>query len=45
MLKEIHEQPDAVAETITDRLPALDRVDLSELELCRGASSPGCAGS
>ena len=33
MLKEIHEQPDAVAETITDRLPGLDRVDLSELEI------------
>ena len=33
MMKEIHEQPDAVAETIADRLPALDRVDLSELEL------------
>ena len=33
MLKEIHEQPDAVAETIADRLPELDRVDLSELEL------------
>jgi glucosamine--fructose-6-phosphate aminotransferase (isomerizing) len=33
MLKEIHEQPDAVAETISDRLPALDRVDLSELQL------------
>jgi glucosamine--fructose-6-phosphate aminotransferase (isomerizing) len=33
MLKEIHEQPDAVAETITDRLPELDRVDLDELEL------------
>jgi glutamine---fructose-6-phosphate transaminase (isomerizing) len=33
MLKEIHEQPDAVAETITDRLPSVDRVDLSELEL------------
>src|SRR5919198_6718591 len=33
MLKEIHEQPDAVAETITDRLPEADRVDLSELEL------------
>jgi glutamine---fructose-6-phosphate transaminase (isomerizing) len=33
MLKEIHEQADAVAETITDRLPGLDRVDLSELEL------------
>ncbi len=33
MMKEIHEQPDAVAETIADRLPELDRVDLSELEL------------
>jgi glucosamine--fructose-6-phosphate aminotransferase (isomerizing) len=33
MLKEIHEQPDAVAETITDRLPSVDRVDLSELGL------------
>ena len=33
MLKEIYEQPDAIAETITDRLPATDRVDLSELEL------------
>ena len=33
MLKEIHEQPDAVAETITDRLPGDDSVDLSELDL------------
>ncbi len=33
MLKEIHEQPDAVAETITDRLPNLDSVDLSDVEL------------
>ena len=33
MMKEIHEQPDAVAETITDRLPGLDSVDLSEIEL------------
>jgi glutamine---fructose-6-phosphate transaminase (isomerizing) len=33
MLKEIHEQADAVAETITDRLSGMDRVDLSELEL------------
>jgi len=33
MLKEIHEQPDAVAETIADRLAGDDRVDLSELEL------------
>jgi glutamine---fructose-6-phosphate transaminase (isomerizing) len=32
MMKEIHEQPDAVAETIVDRLPHVDRVDLSELE-------------
>jgi len=33
MMKEIHEQPDAVAETITDRLPGTDAVDLSELSL------------
>jgi glucosamine--fructose-6-phosphate aminotransferase (isomerizing) len=33
MLKEIHEQADAVAETLTDRLPGLDAVDLSELDL------------
>ena len=33
MLKEIHEQADAVAETIADRLPDEDGVDLSELEL------------
>jgi glutamine---fructose-6-phosphate transaminase (isomerizing) len=33
MKKEIHEQPDAVAETITDRLPTLDGVDLSDVEL------------
>src|SRR3954452_11326693 len=33
MLKEIEEQPDAVAETITDRLPGADHVDLSELDL------------
>jgi glutamine---fructose-6-phosphate transaminase (isomerizing) len=32
MMKEIHEQPDAVAETIADRLPHLDSVDLAELE-------------
>jgi glucosamine--fructose-6-phosphate aminotransferase (isomerizing) len=36
MKKEIHEQPDAVAETIADRLPSLDGVDLSELELPEG---------
>src|SRR5687767_11793114 len=33
MRKEIDEQPDAVAETIADRLPDSDRVDLSELEI------------
>jgi len=33
MRKEIDEQPDAVAETIADRLPSRDRVDLSELEI------------
>lgn len=33
MMKEIHDQPDAVAETITDRLPEVDAVDLSELAL------------
>src|SRR5690606_16003525 len=33
MLKEIHEQPDAVAETIADRLAGEDHVDLSELDL------------
>ena len=33
MLKEIHEQPGAVAETITDRLPSLEGVDLSDVEL------------
>ncbi|MGI8462337.1 MAG: glutamine--fructose-6-phosphate transaminase (isomerizing) [Solirubrobacterales bacterium] len=33
MMKEIHEQPEAVAETIADRLPGLDGVDLSEVDL------------
>ena len=33
MLKEIHKQADAVAETIADRLPTDDGVDLSEVEL------------
>ncbi|HEY7256818.1 MAG TPA: glutamine--fructose-6-phosphate transaminase (isomerizing) [Solirubrobacterales bacterium] len=33
MLKEIHEQPDSVAETITDRLPTLEGVDLSDVDL------------
>ncbi len=31
MLKEIYEQPDAVAETIVDRLPNADSVDLAEI--------------
>jgi glucosamine--fructose-6-phosphate aminotransferase (isomerizing) len=33
MLKEIHEQADAVAETIADRLPGEEGVDLSEVDL------------
>jgi glutamine---fructose-6-phosphate transaminase (isomerizing) len=33
MMKEIHEQADAVAETITDRLPEDDSVDLSDVDL------------
>jgi glutamine---fructose-6-phosphate transaminase (isomerizing) len=33
MMKEIHEQPDAVAETISDRLPDSDSVDLSDAGL------------
>ena len=33
MLKEIHEQADAVAETITDRLPGTGGVDLSDVDL------------
>ncbi|HEV2857619.1 MAG TPA: glutamine--fructose-6-phosphate transaminase (isomerizing), partial [Solirubrobacterales bacterium] len=33
MLKEIHEQADAVAETITDRLPGTEGVDLSDVDL------------
>ena len=33
MLKEIHEQADAVAETIAGRLPGDEGVDLSELEI------------
>jgi glutamine---fructose-6-phosphate transaminase (isomerizing) len=33
MLKEIHEQADAVAETIANRLPGDEGVDLSEVEL------------
>ncbi len=33
MLKEIHEQADAVAETIADRLPGDDGVDLSDVAL------------
>jgi glutamine---fructose-6-phosphate transaminase (isomerizing) len=33
MLKEIHEQADAVAETIADRLPGSEGVDLSDVDL------------
>jgi glutamine---fructose-6-phosphate transaminase (isomerizing) len=33
MLKEIHEQADAVAETLADRLPGEDGVDLSDVAL------------
>ncbi|HEX2265195.1 MAG TPA: glutamine--fructose-6-phosphate transaminase (isomerizing), partial [Solirubrobacterales bacterium] len=33
MLKEIHEQADAVAETVTDRLPGTEGVDLSDVDL------------
>jgi glucosamine--fructose-6-phosphate aminotransferase (isomerizing) len=33
MLKEIHEQADAVAETVADRLPGEEGVDLSDVEL------------
>jgi glucosamine--fructose-6-phosphate aminotransferase (isomerizing) len=33
MMKEIHEQPDAVAETIADRIPGPDRVDLGVVGL------------
>ena len=36
MLKEIHEQADAVAETIADRLPSDTEVDLSEIDLDEG---------
>jgi len=33
MMKEIHEQPEAIAETILDRMPHDDGVDLSDVEL------------
>jgi glucosamine--fructose-6-phosphate aminotransferase (isomerizing) len=33
MLKEIHEQADAVAETLADRIPGDDGIDLSDVEL------------
>src|SRR5690606_28401409 len=40
MMKEIHEQPDAIAETILDRLTSEDSVDLSDIgfgdEVLRG---------
>jgi glutamine---fructose-6-phosphate transaminase (isomerizing) len=39
MMKEIHEQSAAVAETIADRLPGTDRVELRELELGEGLAS------
>jgi glucosamine--fructose-6-phosphate aminotransferase (isomerizing) len=39
MMKEIHEQSAAVAETISDRLPGTDRVELRELELGEGLAS------
>jgi glucosamine--fructose-6-phosphate aminotransferase (isomerizing) len=39
MMKEIHEQPAAVAETIADRLPGADRVELSELGVGEGLAS------
>ena len=39
MLKEIYEQPGAVAETLADRLSRGDRVDLSALELPEGLIS------
>jgi glucosamine--fructose-6-phosphate aminotransferase (isomerizing) len=39
MMKEIYEQPEAVAETLTGRLTETERVDLSELELGEGFAS------
>jgi glucosamine--fructose-6-phosphate aminotransferase (isomerizing) len=33
MMREIHEQDEAVAETIADRLPSLDRVDLGDVDI------------
>ncbi|MBN8867561.1 MAG: glutamine--fructose-6-phosphate transaminase (isomerizing) [Solirubrobacterales bacterium] len=33
MMKEIHEQPEAIAETILDRMPHDDGVDLSDVDL------------
>ncbi len=33
MMKEIHEQPEAVAETIGDRIPTDDGIDLSDVDL------------
>ena len=45
MMKEIHEQPDAVAETITDRLPEVDQVDLSELDAHPRGGARRSAGS
>ena len=45
MRKEIDEQPDSVAETIADRLPDTERVDLSELDLDPEFLRSICAGS
>ena len=46
MLKEIHEQADAVAETIADRTARGDGVDLDERGCAgRARSSPTCSGS
>ena len=38
MLKEIHEQPDAVAETIADRMRRATRVELGDIGLRRRAA-------
>ena len=45
MLKEIHEQADAVAETIADRLPGDEGVDLSDVELSTTSSCAASSGS
>ena len=45
MMKEIHEQPDAVAETIADRLAEGDRVDLGDVGLDEELRPRPCAAS